>query len=142
MQFERTKVDAHTAVLARDTVQPEALRAFTDLYLPKIGEFLESVGATPTAARVYHFGGSQVGAGFSLDDADVPMAAPFIGDIGDDLVDLVQFDDTQAVAAVFDGPRSEIPAAWDEFEASPDLGELRIEDYAADSATLYWTLRG
>lgn len=86
-------MSSHTAIIARDTVQPEALRTFADVYFPKIAEFLESVGANPKAARIYYFGSGEVGAGFALDDADLPMVEPLIGDIGDPLVQLVPISD-------------------------------------------------
>ena len=124
---------AHSALLARDTPQPGALRAFYDHYLPLIAEFLSSTGATPRVARAYFpaaapgedgIGGGAIAVGFEIYERDIPMIAPLVDDIGDATVTLHRFDEARYARTSFTGPYEDLPGAWQAFTAAIESAGL------------------
>lgn len=139
--YDRVTVPAHTAILVRDTVSPTELSALTSEALPNLREFLISTGANPGPARAYILsepaGTFDVGVGFVVDDADLPLVEPFAGDTGDDRVELVHFAQTLALTHRHTGPRTELSRVWSEFAAkaaaaSEPLGTGSFEEFVTE----------
>ncbi|WP_165164441.1 hypothetical protein [Corynebacterium qintianiae] len=117
--MEQITLPAHTALVAHDTLQPEAMREFFDHYYPLFGEFMESVGVTPQAARAYYLRPPaavfDLAAGFVIADADLDMVEPLVGDIGDGLVSLRRFEEMEVLTERVSGPYDLLGEQWEKF---------------------------
>lgn len=132
--MEPTALPAHTALVAHSEIAPDEMRDFFDRYFPMLGEFTESVGVTPRAARAYYFRPPadtvDLAAGFVIADGDIDMVEPLVGDIGDERVSLHRFEAMEVFTKDVTGPYEELGNQWETFMAETGhTGGFFFEEY-------------